>query len=337
MNVIIIGSGIIGLCMAEFFSRQGSVCIVSDENPLAGSRPAPAHLGTKGQQFPRATYFSHKLAAKSQYPAFLAEIEAPASLFQQGIGCDFFETAEACDNHFKRVFEGDDQAIKQISKETICYENEALVDAQELLTHLKSILLKRKVSFKRKKIAKLEDVLSLETKDEKTLIIFCTGAWTKGLLTEMGFTLPPVFTKERLTFGLTTKVPCAELRDTDDVLLRDFIVGETKLTLSRIGEHYHLASQSLRVDSLNEPSFEELMKKRDLDLLLLPEPYQSHFRSHNKQSLFGYRVAYGKEELVVSPLTHEKEPEKRFFVCAGAHKSGYLFALAAPKILEAYL
>ena len=70
-NIYIVGSGIIGLSVAEYFSRNNPhVTVISNNNPLAGSYAAAANLATKGQLFGRDPHFQIKLDAKKIYPTF---------------------------------------------------------------------------------------------------------------------------------------------------------------------------------------------------------------------------------------------------------------------------
>jgi hypothetical protein len=49
--------------------------------------------------------------------------------------------------------------------------------------------------------------------------------------------------------------------------------------------------------------------------------------------MHGYRVGYGHEELVVEKI-YSNDQNLNIFVCAGAHKSGYLFAPVVGSILQ---
>ena len=369
--MLIIGAGILGLALAEFFSRtpeHGSITIVDGGFALSGSQAAAANLATKGQQFARDPHFELKLRSKKIYASWLQKLidEAQtfgahlslAEMFRQGEGLDIFKNVTDRDHQFQRVEQPPEQleklglptnAICKLHETQIQYQDEAWVDASILMQLLRLVLENRGVKF----IEECLDERSLLSEKmhllkERDPILVCTGAWTLEFLQSMELSLPAALQKSRrLTVGST--VSLKKRSQSPDFCLVDLVghAGRTKVTLSGNDEETHVSSTTLRIE--NKESFDEEMRKtlQTLDDTMLNSalqfmqgtdaPVEEGFAHedilHHKT---GMRIGFGHSELVAVKLdeTFEGHP---LLVCAGAHKSGFLFAPVIGEVISQVL
>lgn len=356
-SITIVGSGIIGLSVAEFLSKNNyfkNIQIISEDHQFSGSNAAAANLAIKGQLYGRDKHFQYKINSKKIYlnwiESLIKEIKLKVELddlYRWGYGIDYFITLENREKHFNRVMQNKEELIKRnitevainkLGENKIQYNNESWVNAKLLLNILNKVLALRGVTFIKDKFdnSTLNNIL---THTSKNTIIFCTGAWTKSLLTNLGFELPKKMQqKERLTFGSTFFGNNIFENFNNDFVLQE-IVSENlknKITFSGNSNCHYLSSSSIKVNDINFFD-EELLKNKNAEILSLSKvsisnsPVLKHDAIINKMQ--GYRVGYGHEELVVEKI-YSNDKNLNIFVCAGAHKSGYLFAPVVGSILQ---
>ncbi|KAB8028582.1 FAD-dependent oxidoreductase [Fluviispira multicolorata] len=357
-KLTIVGSGILGLSIAEFFSRnvyKGSeIQIISDNNLLAGSYAASANLATKGQLFGRDKHFQIKLDSKKIYFEWLENLIKEANLdfkinqlFQIGLGTDFFFTEEERDKHFLRVKQNEYDLnslnlpldfIEKKGLREITYKNEAWVNAKELMSLLKVVLDKRKVTFINKIFTK-DDYSCLHSKDDKHNLVFCTGAWTENILQELSLPIPEKMQKKkRLSVGSTFfGKNLFDNYDNNYVLFERISKNmKRKVTFSGKNENQSISSSTVKIENLSE-NYNSELKKENMQILELAttilekDPLLSTVKNLTYKT--GFRVGYGHSEIVVEKL-NIKNKNISCFVCAGAHKSGFLFAPKVGKMLE---
>lgn len=366
-QIYIIGSGIIGLSIAEYFSRQNvKATIISNDNPLSGSYAAAANLATKGQMFGRDPHFQIKIDAKKIYPTWIKQLideyelkhlnkfpQNINSFFRMGKGLDVFHNHSERNLHLKRVLQNTDEllfrnlpidSIVPYEENSIIYKDEGWIDATLLISLLKAILKKRAVNFINKSFSKM-DLQEIFNQNGENLIIFSAGAWTKQLLKELELPLSSGFNKpERLTIGSTFTT-----QHTYSSVLNDFVLYEKvsqfslkkKVTLSGNSLNQYISSSTVKIKSLshfeNVNSFykNELNKKNE-ELILLAKGSIADVQDGRLEKI-GLRVGYGHSEILIEPLNILNE-NTRAIVCCGAHKSGFLFApLLGEKIEEEFL
>ena len=369
MIYYIIGSGIIGLSVAEYLSHKGkSVAVISNDNPLSGSYAAAANLATKGQLFARDSHFQLKLDGKKIYPHWINRLineisyENKTQIYKFGLGSDIFFNSFDRDRQLKRVLQNKEtlisknlstNAIESDGDHSVLYKEEAWVNAAELLKILKFVLIKRGVNFIDESFSqKYLDGINLE--GQKVCFILCTGAWTKFLLKELQWPLPKgMNSSERMTIGSTFSVKNKIKNKYDEIILQEKINENfsNKVTWSGDANTSYLSSTSLKISSDLSPLN---VNKLFIDL---PSPGEVNLRelleNKNKQFLdfalekekisfesleikTGLRVGYGHSEIIIEKIniSHEKYSA---LVCCGAHKSGYLFAPVLGEMIEKVL
>lgn len=346
---IIVGSGILGLSLAEYLTRQSipanELKIISTENEKSGSSAAAANLATKGQLFARDPHFKLKLDSKMNYKNWLqilinelnnSEYKID-SIYKEGKGIEYFATNDEMLEHFKRVKQSDTELKKrnlpldsiQKNNNSIIYANEAWVDAKKLLQLLRHILLKRDVIIEKKEF-NLDYYNNLIKNYDCKNIIFCVGAWTKSLLQELQFTLPKEFEKERLTIGSTFMGEKLFHLNEYALIEKNSLKTKEKITLSGTNSINYISSSTVKIDKLTDNiNFDKLSEKNKklldfLQNLSIDFSFKNLDLSALKQ-IDGYRVGFGHSEIVITEL-QSKSSGIRSFVCAGAHKSGFLFA-----------
>lgn len=345
-KIYIIGSGILGLCAAEYFSRKNNnfrgnnnVTIISDNNPLAGSYAAAANLATKGQLFGRDPHFQMKLDAKKIYPSWINNLLRESQqkipmdeIFKIGLGIDIFSNSDDRDKHLKRVQQEKEQLIAKnlptdfilANKENeIIYQNEAWVHADQLLTLLKVVLKNRGITFIQNKFS-MKLLEEIKGNNEKSVVIFCAGAWTKELLIDLELTLPQGFNKsERLTIGSTFYT---QQNYNNDYVLFEKIAPflKQKVTISGNSANLYISSSSIKTElDLKLDTENDELKKKNSDLINLAEA--SLVLKGNIEEKIGYRVGYGHSEILIESVNLCSN-NVTAVVCCGAHKSGFLFA-----------
>ncbi len=204
-KILIIGNGILGLSVAEFFSRQQYINkyfveIESKKNLLTGSSAAAANLATKGQLFGKDPHFQMKLNGKNIYFQWLKNLCFESNTdekeiemhFRSGFGLDFFSKKEDLECQFNRVLQNKDDLIKkklptdfiqienealklnQLELHCISYKNEFWVDANWLLNLLHKTLIKRNIKMNSSENGFTEHQIGISH------IIYCMGAWTNS-------------------------------------------------------------------------------------------------------------------------------------------------------------
>lgn len=346
---IVIGSGVLGLSVAEYLSRKSeNVTVISNENPLAGSLAAAANLATKGQLYGRDKHFQMKLDGKAKYQIWienllkeLNEQKAQEDFFRQGIGVDSFASKEERDRHLKRVIQPERELKKRnlptdsilASEENkIIYYDEAWIDRAVLLSLLRRVCEKRGVKFVQKEFSDEDAKVS----SEEDCLIFCTGAWTKSLLESLSFPIPNgLFEKERMTFGSTFFLEKNEREN--DIVLDEFVSSElkSKVTLSGSDKIKYISSSTVKVNSFSDATNQEKISNLNENNEILFDILEKNKIFVEKDKLTrrdGFRIGYGHSELVLEKI---KKGKFNFIVCAGAHKSGFLFApVVGEKIFE---
>jgi hypothetical protein len=218
------------------------------------------------------------------------------------------------------------------------YQEEAWVDASSLLKQLSSFLMQHKVEW-------ISDVVSnaLLAKLKPNFCVLCTGAWTIATLESLNISVPDVLKKsQRVTMGSTIQGVFAHILPNDPLF--DFVLYE-KVSLYRkqkvtftLGEcfsktQHYLSSSSLKINI--EDILQHEIKNKDTYFKNLEHENQkllelfshSSFASLENVNTFRYfsglRIGFGHSELVVHPFSFEHGSA---VVCAGAHKSGFLWA-----------
>ncbi|BBH54234.1 FAD-dependent oxidoreductase [Fluviispira sanaruensis] len=351
-KISIIGSGVLGLSIAEYLSRGkkngNEIQIISSNNPLAGSYAAAANLATKGQLFGRDKHFQVKLDAKKCYQNWIKnlilEVEVDLkikSVFKLGLGIDFFSSHYNRDKQYKRVKQDDDELknknlpldfILKEGERKIKYQQEAWVNSFVLMQLLTDVLVKRKVNFINKIFTKNElEKLSEEGLQHK--IIFCTGAWTESLLKDLEIPIPDQMKKaKRITVGTTFYGNNIFENYSEEYVLMERVAEnmKTKVTMSGPIDNQSISASTLKIDDINVFDETDLLEKNKELIKLCSEsfandPYLAKEKIKNLEYKTGLRVGYGHSELVIEKL-NIKCDQLTGYVCAGAHKSGFLFA-----------
>ncbi|MBX9837541.1 MAG: NAD(P)-binding protein, partial [Silvanigrellaceae bacterium] len=110
-KLIIVGSGILGLSVAEYLTRemfQGiDIKIITNNHKFSGSKAAAANLATKGQMFARDPHFELKLHGKKIYKNWIHNLIKEDncslsidSIFKNGEGIDYFTSINNRDKHY---------------------------------------------------------------------------------------------------------------------------------------------------------------------------------------------------------------------------------------------
>ena len=341
-NIYIVGSGIIGLSVAEYFSRNNPhVTVISNNNPLAGSYAAAANLATKGQLFGRDPHFQIKLDAKKIYPTWIQNLLAESSItitrdviFKIGQGIDVFYNQTDRDKHLKRVIQDiTTDSILPHKENSIIYSDEAWVDAQMLLNLLTNVLKKRNVNFIHQHFSKkkLHEILAQKMSN---VLIFCAGAWTKQLLVELELPLPNGFNKsERLTLGSTFQ--SSRIIENNNFILYEKISEglKYKVTFSGNKPNQTISASSMRIQNLNSPYQADLKIKNEM---LLKLASNNASLEEDLVEKTGLRVGYSHSEILIEPVNLTSKNSKAI-VCCGAHKSGFLFAPLLGQKIEVFI
>lgn len=352
-SIVVVGSGIIGLSVAEFLSRtEKNVIVISNNDPMSGSFAAAANLATKGQLYGRDPHFQMKLDSKQEYRQWLVSLLKEddkgifvEDMFQQGLGVDWFYSEEQRNRHLHRVMQSKDELCKRnlpldyirpVGVHKIVYQNEAWVDGRALLHLLKRVLEKRGVSFVFEDF--FNDALDRYSVHPDVHVIFCTGAWTKGLLLKLGIPVPERMQKqEKITIGSTFYGEDILDQYHQDYALQEIVSFDmkNKVTFSGTKKCQYMSSSSVQVETKNKSPM-----KFDFDDFLLnflgnenskliefssekKESFCIYKKNKNLNKLTGIRVRYGHSEIVLEKILFNKI---NIIVCCGAHKSGFLFA-----------
>jgi glycine/D-amino acid oxidase-like deaminating enzyme len=158
--VIIVGAGILGLCVAEAASRSGiTVDVLDSRHAPAASMAAAAQLGMKGQSLSRSGVFAIKLGGQRCYESWLESWDGPGpkSWFRRGWGRDRVLSDAECAEQKRRIakheidagtsFYGPGLAYLARGQREILYLQEACVDAPVMLARLRAALESRGVRF----------------------------------------------------------------------------------------------------------------------------------------------------------------------------------------------
>ncbi len=158
--MIVVGAGILGLCVAEAASRSGMmVDVVGSSHAPAASLAAAAQLGMKGQALSRSGVFAIKLAGQRCYESWLESWDGPGpkSWFRRGWGRDRVLSDAESAEQMRRVakherdagthFYGPGLAFLSPGRREIRYLQEACVDAPVMLARLRAALVSRGVRF----------------------------------------------------------------------------------------------------------------------------------------------------------------------------------------------
>lgn len=347
---VIIGSGILGLSIAEYLTRTtidpSSLKIISNEHKLAGSNAAAANLATKGQLYARDPHFHLKLEAKKIYRSWLENLLNELnkqeisldSFYKNGWGIDYFYSKENKEKQYNRVKQCEEElkkrnlpnnSILSQKENIILYKDESWVDAHILLDILRKVLLKRKVKFENIEI-NYEIYKKLNNSEKYKNIIFCTGAWTKDLLKKLNIAVPSIMEKQRLTFGSTFS--SKNLTDLKEYSLVEKVSADlkNKVTISGSKNRNYISSTTVKISEIENLENLKELNVANNQLLKLAEqqmlncPFYLTENNTIKQ-LDGVRVGFGHSEIVLTQLSDQNLAVRKF-VCAGAHKSGYLFA-----------
>ena len=369
MIYYIIGSGIIGLSVAEYLTHKGkSVVVISNDHPLSGSKAAAANLATKGQLFARDSHFQLKLDGKKIYSHWINRLENEISyenktqIYKFGLGTDIFLNSSDRDRQLKRVLQNKEDlisknlstnAIESEGDNAIIYKEEAWVNASELLKVLKFVLIKRGVNFISESFSK-KHLTGINSGEQKVCFILCTGAWTKDLLKELQWPLPKgMSSSERMTIGSTFNLKNEIKNKYDEIILQEKINENfsNKVTWSGDANTSYLSSTSLKISSdlssldLNrlflvsttsvESSIKSLLETKNKEFLDFALE-DKKISPENLEIKTGLRVGYGHSEIIIEKVhfTHENYSA---LVCCGAHKSGFLFAPVLGEIIEKIL
>ena len=348
MKLLIIGSGIVGLSLAEYFSRDTANTVIlnsSKEDLLAGSLAAPANVSLKSQVTARQKHFNYKIQAQTLYSKWIRNLEQESSpseeqgikIFRQGRSLEFFETEKLKEEQYLRVTKNashDPQKIRMLSHK-IEYDDEIYVSGSELLKLLKEVLQKR-LNFR-------FDFTLLSRKNTSFLfadfekVFFCTGAWTFQLLEELGIKEGLNF-KPRYSLGLSLSFRAKKSILRDYVLI-DMVKKESqKSTLSgREGQFCYLSSFSRKLINLNNlDTFSQDLKAEGLSAL---ESFQKEgfIDSISDISyLFGVRMRLNHEELSIQHIC-SPDINTRLYFCSGFHKSGFYYAPIIGEVVQNFL
>lgn len=360
MNITIIGKGILGLSIAEFFSRadKNVVQILSSALYPAASCAAAANLATKGQVFARDPHFDLKLTGARMYRSWLTNLrrelgerhpEDLSNIYSFGIGRDLFSTEDACLKHWKRIQQSPietaarglpAQQVSQRDHLTIDYNNEAWVDANELLIILEKVCSQRGVAFCETDALNLDELQSMIKQDTDHLILAAGSMTTNILCHWQSDTINALFKKKRRwSYGATLEISNPPIHLPTGVALLELVPGNgplEKITFS--GNHTKLYCSSVSVkctdlgpDRLPAPADRDILTSQKKNMI---ELFEAHFgfSIDNLPHTFrwGLRLGFGHSELFVDTLPVPKNlrhlVKGSCLIAAGAHKSGYLFA-----------
>lgn len=347
--IVVVGTGIFGLSVAEYLSRTMPVCLVSNNHPFAGSNAAAANLATKAQLFGRDAHFQIKLNAKKNYQywvrGLLDELDSPIkldSVFRLGNAVEIFENKTECEMQRGRITQPKIELEKRnlgvqpfwlISENILGYKEEAWIDAKLFITTLKNVLLKRNVKTFEMDVSNFqshEDVLKYFSAKK---IVLCTGAWTQSVLNHFGFDLLP---KARYSIGSTIDVDSSfdefskQFDDRPVVVEIRSIESKNKVVLSGSKSCLYLSSTSRRIETA-EKEVDEALLLEDCQSLIWYTQKHCNLNFDNFKIRTGLRVGFGHSELVVNKVNLD------VVVCCGAHKSGFMFAPEVGALVQTLL
>lgn len=220
--------------------------------------------------------------------------------------------------------------ITAFGSNKIIYQNEAWVDADLLLEILLRTLEIRKVPVLNQSFTRglMTEILA----DKNTFIIFCVGAWTKSLLSNLEFEIPRhILNQQKLTFGSTFYGPDVFEHYNENFILHDKIsyVPRHKLTICGSRRKQFISSTTAKISALNDTYFgnASVREKEFLEFASLKfddAPFLKKDVTLKNKS--GFRVGFGNHEFVVEKLNLISRQTTRCIVCAGAHKSGFIYA-----------
>jgi hypothetical protein len=359
MRICIVGRGILGLSIAEYFSRTSAntVEVISCSAHSAASAAAAANLATKAQVFARDRHFELKIRGKSLYSDWLVRMrrecedtnpEDLSDIYRMGWGRDFFPDDNSCTVQWRRVQQPaheiqarglQPQVIRRLSPTCLEYADEAWVDAQYLLDLLGKVCSKRGVRFSEADVLnKVEGVFQASSFDH---LILAAGGNTPQILAAWGARgAEDVFKKSRRwSFGATLEVLNSDWQMPEGVSLLEVLPSSgplSKLTFSGVSGRLFCSSLSVkcpdngfaRLPDEADAALVEQQKQKMVELAcetfaLKPEKSSLRFR-------FGLRLGFGHTELVCESLPVpdglSNVIRHSLIVASGAHKSGFLFA-----------
>ncbi|MEY4064645.1 MAG: hypothetical protein RIR26_853 [Pseudomonadota bacterium] len=351
--IVVVGSGIIGLSVAEFLTRSGerSVTIVSSSHFSPASQAAAANLATKAQAFARDPHFAIKLAGKMKYPEWLEKLRAESafngslsSIYSCGVGRDLFESQELADRQWMRVRQDEaqiaawglpPQKLRRIDGQTIECDDEAWVDAASLLRMLESVCRKRGVVFHEADVRDIES-WSRELQSAEAVVL-CAGAGTVQILESWpSVELPPAFSKSlRWSFGGTLTIHDSGVQLGEGVALLEKVGSSEPSKVTFSGAHGTLFCSSVSIPCVfphrpmsdGDPALQNISLQQDVVFRKVREVFGIEPQQKRWEWKWGHRLGFGHREWLVERVPHSLPHLKGpLVVAAGVHKSGYLAA-----------
>lgn len=362
MTMVVAGSGILGLSVAECASRRGERVVVLDTGqPLQGSAAAAAQLGLKGQSVFRSADFGFKISGQRMYEHWLRQWCGEGTLpswFRRGLGRERFLNPEDRLKHKTRIckheqnprfgWQGPSLVHDGASGLSLTYVHEASVDAQQMLQALRDCLVLRGVEFLALDARDVAGVVSLRPRS----VVLAVGAWSEDVVpfwtdrAEAFFTARGGLAASRLSLGAT--IDCGAIGGDLD-LQAHVIEGVTRPgTGDRLSITCH--ADRLSVTSLSCPVASTQISKDDGQTLVSEQgktqellgEFGLHFKGQTTLRA-GLRLRATNQDMVcrVIPLRAELSrlsrptPLPRVILFTGANKSGYLYGPAlAPAVVS---
>ncbi|MFZ9519677.1 MAG: FAD-dependent oxidoreductase [Silvanigrellaceae bacterium] len=358
MKIVVVGKGILGLSIAEFFSRSGQVQVrvLSNAQRITASSAAAANLATKAQVFARDPHFELKIRGKKRYHDWLVRLRQEIGLanpeelslvYHSAKGRDVFDDEESCSTQWRRVVqppleiiqrELESQSLFRVGETAIEYGDEAWIDARHILGLLEKVCRQRRVAFDECDATDLGGLKSnIGSCDH---LILCAGAWTPGILSAWGLASEDrFFGKRRWSWGGTLEIETSGRKIPEGVSLFEVVSssGEPgKITFSGSNQVLFCSSISVKLRDLglasipNQKETLEHVENQKIRMIEVAEQFLGKkigdFRHHFH---WGMRLGFGHGELLVENLSLPAMHSivgKSLWVAAGAHKSGFLFA-----------
>lgn len=368
-NITVVGSGILGLSVAEYFSRETfenkyQVSLSTKSLSHNASHAAAANLATMGQLYARDPHFQLKLEGKAQYSKWLTDLISEVDRnpneiqnhFHCGYGIDIFFTEQERQKKLKRVLQSSEQltkrgfpqdkiqcsdsAIKYKSENLfpIFYKNEAWVRSEWLLGLLKDVLDKRQVPLK------IQDSDEIHAHSNNH-IISCMGSDVTKIPAISGL-------KHKKTVGTTyfcdahTSQKIYEKLNNlghqiqsqaDQCALWTFHIPnhnetQTKVTVSGNGQRMFFSSTTFPAEEDPLQIFMQEQKFQEKLKKFFLDQFQLNLEL---QGISGTRIRFGHSEWILKDIA-DKASVKRHIVCGGAHKSGFLIAPVIGEKIEAF-